>query len=274
VHPVKGFLAVVLCAQLLPRPVRAQFRADSTWKDIRYIGGDIWGVWTAPAHATAVQATSFAAFAGTISAAAAMDKPVYHWIVAHQNTAIIKLLHPLRESASYPAYMVGTGAYVIPISSGLYLAGVMSKSRGLREAGMGCLAADLTTAGVRQIIFLLVQRDRPVLSPDDPFRFRFPGTQDVRHQSFFSGHIANSMGCATFLSHRFDLHAGEPVLYTFVLAIGAGRMVDGQHWFSDTVMGALFGSMVGRTLAARFAHRDEKHVPLAAPLAIKLSWTF
>jgi membrane-associated phospholipid phosphatase len=274
VHSIKGFLRAFLGTAVLPCMAQAQFRADSTWKDIRYLGGDIWAVWTAPAHATSRELAGFAAFAGTIAVTAALDKPVYRWIVGHQNTAIIKVLHPLRESARYPAYMLGTGAYVIPISTGLYLAGVASKSRGLREAGMGCLAADLTTAGVRQAIFLLVQRDRPVLSPDDPFRFRFPGTQDVHHQSFFSGHIANSMGCATFLSHRFDLHAAEPVLYTFVLAIGAGRMVDGQHWFSDTMMGALFGSVVGRTLAARFTHRDEKRTPPMAPLVFKLSWTF
>jgi membrane-associated phospholipid phosphatase len=274
VHPLKGFLAALLCTPLLSSTARAQFRADSTWKDIRYVGGDVWGLWTAPFRVTADEAAGFAAFAGTIAVSAALDQPVYQWIVHHQDVAIIKLLHPLRESARYPAYMLGTGAYVIPISTGMYLAGVMSKSRGLREAGMGCLAADLTTAGVRQTIFLFVRRDRPVLSPEDPFRFQFPGTQDVRHQSFFSGHIANSMGCATFLSHRFDLHAGRPVLYAFVLAIGAGRMVDGQHWFSDTMMGALFGSVVGRALAARFAHRDEKAAAMTPPLAIKVSWTF
>jgi membrane-associated phospholipid phosphatase len=243
-------------------------------RDIRYVGGDVWALWTAPLHATAGQAASFAGFAGTIAATAALDEPVYRWIVAHQNTAIIKLLHPLRESARYPVYMLGTGAYMIPISTGLYVAGVMSKSRGLRQAGMGCLAADLTTAGVRQTIFLFVQRERPVLSPDDAFRFRVPGTQDARYQSFFSGHIGNSMGCATFLSHRFNLHAAEPALYTFVLAIGAGRIIDGQHWLSDSMMGALFGSVAGRTLAARFAHRDDKHPAAAAPATIALSWTF
>jgi membrane-associated phospholipid phosphatase len=267
-----SFWALMAGLVCRPMPALAQFRADSTWRDIRHVGGDIWGVWTAPLRATARQTGDFAAFAGAIGGSALLDEPVYHWIVNHPDAEVIKLLHPLRESARYPAYMIGTGAYVIPISTAMYLAGVMSKSRGLRDAGMGCLASDLTIAGVRQTIFLLVQRDRPVLSPDNPFRFRFPGTQNVRYQSFFSGHIANSMGCTTFLSHRFGLHVAEPLLYTFVMAIGAGRMVDGQHWLSDTVMGGLFGNVVGRTISARFAHRDKAAAP--QPLALRFTWTF
>src|SRR5689334_2513751 len=118
----------------LPATAVAQFRADSMWKDLRYIGGDIWSIWTAPVHAQARDLGGFAAFSGAIGASAALDEPVYHWIQRHQESGIIKILHPLRESARYPAYMIGTGAYVIPISSAMYLLGVASKSRHLREA--------------------------------------------------------------------------------------------------------------------------------------------
>lgn len=264
------FAAAVLAGY--SAPAQAQFRADSTWSDVRKVGGDIWGFWTSPVHATGKEWGDFAAFTGVVGASAVLDEPLYHWITAHPNAAIIQLLRPLRETAPIKAYMIGTGAYVIPISTAMYLAGVMSKSRGLREAGMGCLASDLTIAGVRQTIFLFVQRDRPVLSPDDAFRFRFPGTQDVRYQSFFSGHIANSMACTKFLSDRFQLGALEPALFTFVIAIGAGRVVDGQHWLSDTVMGGLFGYVVGHTIAGRFAARD-RAAPAPA-LALRFAWKF
>jgi membrane-associated phospholipid phosphatase len=255
-----------------PSRLAAQFRADSTWRDIRRVGGDIWGVWTSPVHAKARDAEGFAAFAGIVGASAALDEPLYRWVLDHPNAWPLRVLHPLRETAHYKAYMIGTGAYVIPISTAMYLAGVMSKSRGLRDAGMGCLAADLTIAGVRQTIFLFVQRDRPVISPDDAFRFRFPGTQELRYQSFFSGHIANSMGCSSFLSHRFALHAGEPLLYGFVTALGAGRVVDGQHWLSDTVIGGLFGYVVGRTISGRFAARERTSA--LQPMAVRFSWRF
>jgi len=267
---------LVLSAALLSQPtaLRAQFRADSTWQDIRHTGGDIWALWTSPVRANASELGGFAIFASGVGAAAVLDEPLYHWILDHPSAWPVRVLHPMRESAHYPLYKLGTGAYVIPLSTAAYLAGVMSKSRALRDAGMGCLAGDLTIAGVRQTIFLFLTRERPVGSPDDAFVFGFPGTQDPRHQSFFSGHVANSMACASFVSHRFDLNVAEPLFYTFVMAIGAGRVVDGQHWLSDTVMGGMFGYLVGRTISGRFAARDRSAVGRGTPLPIRFSWSF
>lgn len=269
-----SFLMLSAAFVCQPTALRAQFRADSTWHDVRHAGGDIWALWTSPVRASASDLGGFAVFASGVGVAAALDEPLYHWILDHPSAWPVHVLHPLRESARFPLYKLGTGAYVIPLSTAAYLAGVMSKSRALRDAGMACLAGDLTIAGVRQTIFLFLTRERPVGSPDDPFVFGFPGTQDPRHQSFFSGHVANSMACASFVSHRFDLHAAEPVFYTFVMAIGAGRVVDGQHWLSDTVMGGMFGYLVGRTISGRFAARDRAASPNVSTLPIRFSFSF
>jgi hypothetical protein len=56
-----------------------------------------------------------------------------------------------------------------------------------------------------------------------------PGTSDWNRHSFLSGHAANSMACASFMSHRFSLGVAEPVMYTYVSAIGLGRMLDGRR---------------------------------------------
>jgi membrane-associated phospholipid phosphatase len=126
---------------------------------------------------------------------------------------------------------------------------------------------------VRAVVFLFVQRDRPRLSPDDPFNIRFGGTRDWNKHSFVSGHIANSMGCASFLAHRFDLHLAEPLLYGYVTAIGAGRVVDGRHWLSDTVVGALFGYVVGRTISGRMLARERAAAQSpGAPLTFSFSF--
>jgi len=58
------------------------------------------------------------------------------------------------------------------------------------------------------------------------------------------------------------------------MAIGAGRVVDGQHWLSDTVMGGMFGYLVGRTISGRFAARDRSAVGRGMPLPIRFSWSF
>jgi membrane-associated phospholipid phosphatase len=201
-----------------------------------------------------------------------LDEPVQRWITTHPNAWPVAILAPLRESARYPAYELGSGQFLLPISAALYIAGSVSKSQGLRDAGLGCATAHLTAAGVRGLVFLLVQRDRPRLSPDDAFNIRLRGTRDWNKHSFFSGHIANSMGCASFLVHRFDMHVAEPVLYGYVSAIGLGRVIDGRHWLSDTVVGALFGYVVGRTISARMLAREREAAQgPAAPLTFSFS---
>ena len=276
---IRGFLAPALGLLLIPSAAHSQFRADSAKRDAQRLIGDIWSIWTSPAHAKARDLEGAGAAVGLAGLAAIGDEPLHRWMADHQDSWPMRILHPMTEEARYPAYELGSGQYIIPLSTALYIAGAAGRSRGLRDAGLGCAAGHLTSAGARDIVYLLVQRDRPRESPDDPFRFRFPGQsgwnyRDWNWHSFFSGHIANSMGCASFLAHRFRLHAAEPVLYTFVSAIGLGRVADGRHWLSDTVVGALFGYATGRTISARMLERERAPASRSTPppLTIGFSW--
>lgn len=268
-----SFLATLALLAWPPCVASAQLRGDSTWRALRRLGGDVWSVWTAPVHARARDAEGVVAVTAVTGVAAALDEPVQHWIATHPDAWPVGILSPLRESARYPAYELGSGQFLLPISAALYIAGSIGKSQGLRDAGLGCATAHLTTAGVRGLVFLFLQRDRPRLSPDDPFQIRVRGTRDWNKHSFFSGHIANSMGCASFLAHRFDLHLAEPLMYGYVGAIGAGRVVDGRHWLSDTAFGALFGYVVGRTISARVLARERAAAQTpGAPLTFSFSF--
>lgn len=268
-----SFYVLIAILAVQPRAAGAQIRADSVRRQFARLAGDIWSIWSAPAHTTSQDAEGTVAVVGLTGAAAAVDERLQHWINDNPDAWPVAILRPLRENAHYPAYELGSGQYLLPISAALYLAGTVSKSQGLRDAGLGCATAHLTTAGVRGIVFLFLQRDRPRTSPDDAFKIHMPGTRDWNKHSFFSGHIANSMGCASFLAHRFDLHAAEPVIYGYVIAIGAGRVVDGRHWFSDTVFGALFGYAVGRTISARIEDRERSSKPTAVSPPVTLSFS-
>ena len=252
-----SFCALIALLSSAPRVAVGQFRADSTRHQLERLVGDVWSNWTSPAHTTGHDAIGVAAVVGITGAAAAVDEPLQNWINNNPNAFPVAILHPLRESARYPAYELGSGQFLLPISAALYIAGTVSKSQGLRDAGLGCATAHLTAAGVRALVFLVLQRERPRTSPDDPFQIRLGGTRDWNKHSFFSGHIANSMGCVSFLAHRFDLGVAEPLIYGYVIAIGAGRVADGRHWFSDTVFGALFGYAVGRAISTRMLAREE-----------------
>jgi membrane-associated phospholipid phosphatase len=148
----------------------------------------------------------------------------------------------------------------------LYTTGRLTKNADLRDAGLGCAAGHLSSAGLRDVIYALVSRARPRITPE-PYHIALPGTKNWDMHSFLSGHIANSMSCASFLGHRFSLGAAEPLPYMYSAAIGLGRMADGRHWFSDTMAGALMGFAIGRTVANRELARQAK-VRAAAATAI------
>ena len=267
---------VVLWALGVPASARAQLRADSVRQDLRHLVGDAWSVWTSPVHGTENDWAAAAGVAAFTGIAAAGDRPLAQWITDHPDSWPVRTLkRTLSEEAKYPAYELGSGQYLLPISGALYLAGSIGRSQALRDAGLGCATAHLTSAGAREIVYLFVARDRPRTSPDDPFVIRSPGSRDWNKHSFFSGHIANSLGCASFLAHRFDLHGVTPLLYAVPIAIGAGRIMDGRHWLSDTVVGAMFGYATGKAIAARMLEREKRSkAPQPTPITLSMSVPF
>jgi hypothetical protein len=274
-HPARLPVAILVAlSSVLGAPLGAQFRGDSTRADLRRFLGDVWSVWSAPAHARARDLEGLGAVATLTAASVPGDERMYRWMQNNPKAWPMRLLHPIRESAHFPLYELGSGQYLLPLSALLYISGLAGHSRGLREAGLGCATAHIASAGTRDVVYALVARDRPRESPEDAFRLRFPGTRNWNKHSFFSGHIGNAMGCASFFGHTYSLGVVEPTMYGFVLAIGAGRMADGRHWASDTVIGALFGFAVGKQVSARIRSRAASAVGPQPPLTIRWSIDF
>ena len=230
--------------------------------DIRHFGGDVWGVWTAPAHITSRDALDAAGAMGVVGLLAIKDSTVWVWMNTHQNTLVMRAIRPIREEWRYPLYELGSGQYILPLSAVLYTSGRLANNAGLRDAGLGCAAGHLASAGLRDVIYALISRARPRITPE-PYHVGFPGTKNWDMHSFLSGHIANSMSCASFISHRFSLGPLEALPYMYSGAIGLGRMADGRHWFSDTMAGALMGFAIGRTVANRQLGRVARQSALA-----------
>lgn len=225
--------------------------------DIRHFAGDIWGVWTGPAHTNARDILPTVAAAGVVALVGTKDSVVWKWMNDHPNTLVMRALRPIREEWRVPLYELGSGQYILPMAGILYTTGRLTKNADLRDAGLGCAAGHLSSAGLRDIIYALVSRARPRITAE-PYHIALPGTKNWDMHSFLSGHIANSMSCASFLGHRFSLGAAEPLPYMYSAAIGLGRMADGRHWFSDTMAGALMGFAIGRTVANRQLARASK----------------
>jgi membrane-associated phospholipid phosphatase len=111
--------------------------------------------------------------------------------------------------------------------------------------------AFLFTYGTKEMIGRLVNRDRPYLYFDEAYNFSIT---DGRHnRSFPSGGTAVSFMPATFLSVTFAHEFPEsrwkiPVIvgsFTLSSFVGATRILAGDHFLSDVLIGAAIGSLYG-----------------------------
>jgi membrane-associated phospholipid phosphatase len=275
VHRSIGILSLLV---VLPtaRATHAQALGPER-RDIGDLRGDVWAVWSSPAHAKLRDAAPAAAVLGAVLLTSYADSSIYVWMSTHPNTLAMRMISPIRDGWKLPINGGGNGQFLLPLSLTLYTAGRLSHDSDLRDAGLGCAAGHLTSAALRDVIYLSVSRMRPH-DTAQARQLSLPGGTVWSKHSFLSGHIANSMSCASYFSHRFALGAAEPLIYAYPIMIGFGRMADGWHWTSDTMAGAAMGFAIGKAMSDRQLHRNgarsAARLPLpASPIQIPI-WTF
>jgi membrane-associated phospholipid phosphatase len=262
-----------------PGLLLAQAHLGSERRDFATVTGDIWSAWTSPARLDGHATVAAAIATGSVALAAHFDSSTRVWLNHHERSPLLRVLAPLRDSSGTHAGSLGTGAYLLPLTGVLYVGGRLSHSPGLRDAGLGCAAGDLASLGFREVAYHAVGRARPRITAD-PLLVSVPGSGNWLFHSFFSGHIANSMACASFLGRRYSFGIAEALPYTYSIAVGLGRMADGEHWTSDTLIGGIVGFAVGRAIAERQLTRARGATPVAIPARTRsaprlplVSWT-
>ena len=215
--------------------------------------------------------------AAAVALAAPFDSSVYAWMTSHPDAPLMRAIAPVRETFRAPFYELGSALYLIPISGALYAGGRLGDERNVRDAGLGCFAAEVSSSAIRVLIQLTVNRDRPRESADAG-HIAPTWTRRYKGFSFPSGHVANPAACASFVSNRFELGVAEPAMGVYVGALMLARIADGQHWGSDVVAGAAMGYAIGKALADRQEQRMRSTVnpvPRRAPLNVPLwTWVF
>ena len=242
-------------------------------KDIGDLRGDIWAAVTAPARIARGDAVPLATVAGVVALTTIRDSAIYAWMMTHPNTLVMEAIAPMRDNWKFPLYELGSGQYLLPLSAVAYTRGRLVHDADWRDAGMGCASSHLSSALLRDVIYLSVSRVRPhdTAKSDSVW---FPGGRVWSHHSFLSGHIANSMACASFLAHRYSMGWGAAPMYAYVTLIGLGRLADGWHWPSDTMAGAAMGFAIGKFIADRQEARRAARTTTAAATPVKLGWSF
>lgn len=259
----------VLLALATAQPLRGAAAQERRWatlrEDVENMVGDVLHVWTAPARADGSDVAGFAALGGAIVIIGTFDDEIQDWIRDNPDSPPLRALRPLRHPQ--PISRLGYTRTLVPLSLGLYVTGLALGSDPLREAGIGCLTADISNTLARHLLARLLGRLRPQFTRD-PYVIEPLAWGDWPMRSFPGGHAANIMACGAFWSNRFDLGIIGPVFYILAAAIGFGRTIDGAHWTTDTLFGLAFGRAVGRSVAGRFGERDDPpHDPETAAAA-------
>src|SRR5690242_3678035 len=263
-HSSFGIVVGALLAAI-PATAPAQSVGRMVGYDVLHAGGDIVGSWVAPFHATARDWVGAGAVLALSAAVSPLDDDVDRWFMDHQKDGIFSSLKEFREGGRAFA-----GSTITPAALGVYIIGVATKSRGIRDGVWGCVASYASESVVRsQVMYRLVGRLRPdsirggqvqIRSEQgDQYKFYFPGSNAWGKHSLPAGHVANVAACASFLSHRFENPYVTIPAYAIAAGVGVGRLVDRRHWTSDTVLGALLGYAVGKEVAQRSRerlHRD------------------
>lgn len=252
----KFTLAVAAALTFVAHHAEAQSVGKLFVDDMKHVGGDIIGIWTSPFRASQRDWLLVAATGGAFGVSMLADQSVSDWAIRNREGSFFDALEPVRSGGA-----VYTGKNIVPPIAVVYVAGLAFKNQGMRDFVTGCASAWLSQSVLRKGAYLAVGRERPDTSPDNPQRWEFPGDRgDWQKHSFPAGHFANAMSCATFWAERFEMGWWGAPVYAVAGAIGIGRMADGGHWTSDTVLGGILGYAVGREIARRSLARNEHRV--------------
>jgi membrane-associated phospholipid phosphatase len=271
-------VATVIVMAVAPKEAAAQSTLGSERQDLNKLRGDVWSAWTAVAHPDRRSVIPTVAILTAVVGVVPHDSAIFAWMTRHEGAPLMRLIGPFREHRTVPLEGFGSGQYLLPLSALAYGAGRLSHSVAVRDAGLGCAASHLSSAGLREVIYRTVSRARPnVASEAAPFSV--PGKREWNSHSFLSGHIANSTACASFMAHRYQIGAPALLMYAYSSGIGLGRMADGWHWASDTMAGAALGYVIGKFIADRQLSRSsvDSNTPSATdarPLSFTWRFTF
>jgi hypothetical protein len=269
--------AILVLLLTWSRVAPAQSVGNMLRDDFKNAAKDVVSIWASPFDASGrdwlLTGLAFAAAGAAMFA----DQSVSDWAIENKDASGFRALDPVRRGG-----VLFTGKYVVPPVAAAYLIGIATKNQDLRDFVMGCAAAWGAQSPLRKAIYRVVGRARPDTMPDDPQHWEFgPGDNWMMH-SFPAGHFANALSCATYWNKRFRMGAAEPLIYAIAGAVGIGRLADGAHWTSDSVLGGVLGYAVGSEIARRSLARQVQRVGGAAlnvspspdGLTMQMRWQF
>jgi membrane-associated phospholipid phosphatase len=139
----------------------------------------------------------------------------------------------------------GNGIYVAGLSGAIYLSGHLIQDKELRKTGLMMAEAIFINGIITQGLKIIMGRSRPYRNTGNHDMDIFEIEFDDKENSFPSGHTSTAFTVATVLSQRIDNFYASLGLYSLASLTALHRIYNDKHWFSDTILGAALGTVIG-----------------------------
>lgn len=179
-----------------------------------------------------------AAFVLGTAASFSLDKEIKNISSRNQNSTM--------NSITDVGKNYGNGFYSVLLSAGLFTTGLLSENKKVRNTGRILFEALLVSGATVQLIKIVSGRSRPFLD-EGHFMFNFFKT-DNAHTSFPSGHTIVAFTTSSVLAASIKNTYASIALYSLAGLTAYQRVYSNNHWFSDTVLAAIIGTVVGNVL--------------------------
>lgn len=147
---------------------------------------------------------------------------------------------------------IGGGIYTIPLVSGFYIYGILSKKNRYERFALNTGKALAINTFITYSVKYLAQRQRPH-EGGVPDKFKWHGPfSGSGSTSFFSGHTMLVFTLATAFAHEFnDKPWVAYTAYSLAGLVGISRLHDNKHWASDVFIAAAFAYFSTKFLMRR-----------------------
>jgi hypothetical protein len=259
VKRARSSVAIALLSGLLtamtfvaPTPLRAQQTSREAFKnDLSAFFDDGGRVLSAPAEFDGYNWLMTALTIGATAAAYSIDEDVRSEIRATP-----------RDGWKIPfvaGELYGSGLVSGGLGIGLLATSSVTGDDDTRITGRMVLQSLVYSVAFTQVVKIVVGRSRPNLN-EGKGAFRFMRI-DPDHHSFPSGHTTAAFALSSTLSRRIGSLPASILLYAMSTLTAAERIASDKHWLSDTVLGAVIGSVIGLAVV-RFEEEREREADL------------
>lgn len=131
-----------------------------------------------------------------------------------------------------PGEVLGELGTLLGSAVTVYAIGRIKDKPKVSHVGMDLIQSLVISEGMTQLLKAATHRERP---------------DGSGHNSFPSGHAADTFAFATALERHFGWKGAVPA-YIFASYVAISRLPANRHWFSDAVFGSAVGIIAGRTV--------------------------